>query len=349
MSTPASICTALNDAVLSDFTHYAPAYGDQDLRSVLAGLISSASGRSYGSQQVIVTHGASAALSSVVMAAVEPGERVILPQPTYPLFFNAVRLAGAQAIAVGQLPDFHLDIDRIEDAARSARMIIICNPCNPTGVIYTRDELHNLGIIASRYGLLVAVDEAYHRIVFDGQEFTSALSVPSLADQLVYIQTFSKTYAMCGWRIGYLAAPPELAEATGAVHRAINGPVNSAVQRAALTALNHPDEWVNDMRSRYQGHRDLVVNMVRGSPLLQLSPPQATFYAFIKYASEVPSTRMVEVGLRAGVAVRPGTEYGTGGEGYLRIAYSADRHTVAAGMTRLVRLFADLGRPTTTR
>jgi len=205
-----------------------------------------------------------------------------------------------------------------------------------------------LGVIASRYGLLVAVDEAYHRIVFDDREFVSALSVPSLANQLVYIQSFSKTYAMCGWRIGYLAAPPELAEATGAVHRAVNGPINSAVQRAALTALKQSDEWVHNACSLYQGQRDLVVDIVQGSPLLQLSPPQATFYAFIKYSGGVPSTRIVELGLRAGVAVRPGTEYGMGGEGHVRVAYSADRQTVADGMTRLVRLFGDLGRSTTT-
>ena len=243
-----------------------------------------------------------------------------------------------------QRSDFHLDIDLIEAAAQYARMIILCNPCNPTGVVYGRDELDALGAIAAKHGLLVVVDEAYHRIVFDSREFVSALSIENLAENLVYIQTFSKTYAMCGWRIGYLVARPELAEAAGAVHRAVNGPVNSAVQRAAIVALGLSRDWPSEMCQRYQAQRDLVVDTVRQSPFLRLSPPQATFYAFIKYTNELASTRIVELGLRAGVAVRPGTEYGLGGEGYVRVAYSADRQTVSNGMARLVRLFATLDR-----
>src|SRR5581483_1193225 len=122
-------------------------------------------------------------------------------------------------------------------------VMVLCQPCNPTGRVYTRQELEELGRLAERYDLLLISDEAYDHIVYEPETFTSALDIRRLAERLVYTQTLSKTYAMTGWRIGYLVAPPEIAAGCARIHRTFVGPVNSAVQRAAIVALAHGDEW----------------------------------------------------------------------------------------------------------
>src|SRR5690606_967204 len=138
---------------------------------------------------------------------------------------------------VSQTADFHLDLDALEAAAPGAVMVILCHPCNPTGTVYRRDELEALAELATRHGLLVLSDEAYDHIVFDGVEFVSTLAIPGLAERLIYCQTFSKTYAMTGWRLGYLVAPAAITAAAARIHRTLNGSMNAAIQRAGLAAV----------------------------------------------------------------------------------------------------------------
>jgi aspartate aminotransferase len=341
-ATPEHISQALTDALAAGATHYAQLVGDPELRATLAEQMTEVAGRQFGVDHVTITHGASGGLAATILALVDPGARVIIPEPTYSLYADLTWMAGGEVVFVRHQPDLHLDLDAIEEAAPGARMVVICNPCNPTGAVYTADELEDLAEIAAEHDLLVVCDEPYDRIVFDGVDFVSSLEVAALADRLIYVNSFSKTYAMTGWRIGWVGGPQELISAIGTLHRAINGPVNTAVQRAAMVALTEPTDWPDRMRREYQARRDIVARMVAGVPGLELVEPEGSFYAFIRYGSDVPAVDVVARALEQGVAIRPGSEFGPGGEGYVRVAFSTGRQRLIEGMERLLGVLEEV-------
>ena len=339
-NTPAPIREAHAAALAGGEVHYAHPQGTSALRAALAARVASVSGRPHGPEQVVVTHGATAALAAAILATVDPGDRVILPEPTYSLYADLVAMAGGRAVHVPtRRPTFHLDVDAIAEAAPGARLLIICNPCNPTGAVYAAEELVAVTKIARAHGLLVIADEAYDHIVYEPARFTSFLEVPDAADLLIYVQTFSKTYAMTGWRLGYLAAPAPLAAACSRVHRTLNGPVNSAVQAAGLRALSLDDGWSQRMLAEYVERRRLVLHTLRQRGT-EVPSPEGTFYAFVPHSAALASERMADLAAAAGVAVRPGTEYGPSGEGFLRLAFSASREDLALGLERLGEVMA---------
>ena len=338
-ATPEHISQALTDALAAGATHYAQPQGDPELRAALAEQMAEVSGRPFTADQVAVTHGASGGLAAAVFALVEPGARVIVPEPTYSLYADLAWMAGAEVTFVRHRPDLHLDLEALEEAAPGARMVMICSPCNPTGAVYTQDELEDLAEIAEEHDLLVVSDEPYDHIVFDGAEFVSALEIGALAGRLLYVNSFSKTYAMTGWRIGWVAGPAEVVDAIATMHRGFNGPLNSAVQQAALAALTEPTDWPDRMRREYQARRDIVGRMVAGVPGLELVEPDGSFYALIRYAGLEPEVPAVEVVARArdeGVAIRPGTEFGPGGEGCVRVTFATGRQRLVEGMERVL-------------
>jgi aspartate aminotransferase len=165
--------------------------------------------------------------------------------------------------------------------------------------------------------------------------FTSTLEVPSLAEHLLYVQTFSKTYAMTGWRLGYVIAPVEVAEPVGALHRSFNGTLNTAVQRAGLAAITGPQDEPERMRREYEVRRELVSELLHGAPGVELGPAEATFYAYVRHSPEVESAWLEQRALEHGVAIRAGSGFGPGGEGHLRIALNAPREILATGIGRL--------------
>jgi aspartate/methionine/tyrosine aminotransferase len=339
-ATPEPICRALEEALREGATHYVHLQGDPELRQALADRLSSRAGRAITADQILITHGGSAALSTAILATVDQGQRVVLPDPTYSLYADAVWMAGGEVTFVGPRPDWHLDLDAIAAAAPGARLLVICSPCNPTGAVYTREELEGLARIAAEHDLWVLSDEAYDHIVFD-RPFTSALEVEGLAERLLYVQTFSKTYAMTGWRLGYVAAPAAAVEAVARLHRTLNGSMNAAVQRAALAALQLPEEVPELMRREYQRRRDLVCRLLEGAPGVELHPPEGAFYAFIRHRPGISSEEVRRRALDRGVAVRAGSEYGPHGEGYVRVAFSGDPELVEEGVIRLRQVLAE--------
>ncbi len=341
--TPDYIQHALIEAIQQGYTHYADNQGDPHLRLALAERAAQTSGQAVEPGQVIVTHGGSAALSAALLATINPGERVLLPEPTYSLYADLLQLVGAQPVFVASTADFHLDLDAIAAAAIGAKMIVLCHPCNPTGVVYQRDELERLGEIATRHNLLVLADEAYDHIIFDDRPFVSTLAIAALRDRLIYCQTFSKTYAMTGWRVGYLIAPLPIAQAAARMHRTINGPMNAAVQRAALAAVTTETDWPERMRREYEARRELVFELLAGCPGVAGNAPEGTFYAFVRYDADLPAQDVVAAAMARGVAIRGGTEYGPSGEHHIRLAFSSSRADLQEGVRRLRSLFTEIG------
>jgi aspartate aminotransferase len=218
-----------------------------------------------------------------------------------------------------------------------SRMIILCNPGNPTGRVYGAEELRALAsILEKNPHLLLLADEAYADIVYDGTPFLSSLQLHSIADQVIYCNTFSKSYAMTGWRLGFIVASPERAAAINLVHRSINGALNTFVQDAALAALKTPAADLAELASSYQTRRDVVVNMLTGVEGVTLLEPQGAFYAFPKIDSRFSSDQMTQHFAENGVIVRSGTEYGPSGEGHVRISFATDIASLIDGMERFV-------------
>ncbi len=341
--TPDYIRQALIDAISTGYTHYADGQGDAELRAALATNATVIAGAEIRPQQVLVTHGGSAALTSAIVGTVNPGERVLIPEPTYSLYADLTRMIGAEPVFIPQTADFHLDLVAIEEeAAKGAALLVVCHPCNPTGVIYENEELRSLGQLAEKYDFRVLSDEAYDHIVFSGHSFTSTLAIEELRDRLIYCQTFSKTYAMTGWRVGYLIAPLAITSAASRIHRTLVGPMNSAVQRAALAAITTESDWPERMRAEYEERRGLVMNLMADVPGVTIRPPDGAFYAFIKYDGDTPPLRVIESAYDMGVAVRAGTEYGPSGDGYVRVAFATDRENLTEGLLRLRSLLASL-------
>jgi aspartate aminotransferase len=323
-------------------THYAHLLGDPELRTEIAARVGGVAGRSLDPGQVLVTHGGSGGLAAAISAIVDPGDVVVLPDPTYSLYADAVHLAGGSTRPVTGRADLHWDLDQLADALRGAKLFVFCNPCNPTGIVHTRAELAALAEMLTGTDTLVLADEAYADLVYDGAPFVSTLQVEGLAERLVYCQTFSKSYAMTGWRVGYLVAEPAVITAAARSHNTVNGSMNTAVQRAALVALRTADADIATMRADYAARRRLMLDELARVDGITFDQPDGAFYVFPRYADDRPSVEVTRVLREHGVAVRPGSEYGVGGEGHVRLSYAASRENITVGVERLAKALAAL-------
>ncbi len=350
-STPQFIVDAQHQAVLDGYTHYAPNPGDPELRDAVAASLTERSKTerskyAYSRSNVIVTGGGSPAITAAILAAVDPEDRVLIPEPTYSLYADSTRLAGGTVDFIAPGADGRINLAAVEKRAAGAKMIVLCHPGNPTGMVYTESELKELGAIAVEHDLLVLSDEAYDHIVFSGVDFVSALAIEDFRDRLIYCQTLSKTYAMTGWRVGYVAAPENFAEAIGIVHRTFSGPVNSSVQRAALAAVTSQSRWPAERLTEYERRRDLTVRALSAIPGVTFSTPEGGFYVLVKYPQPVDASTFVAHALRHGVAVRTGTEFGPSGEHHIRISFCGEDPVLEIALQRLTEALSTEVSPT---
>jgi aspartate aminotransferase len=345
--TPPHIVEALNDAIERGYTHYPPYQGDPELRAVIAEQMSVRSGVNWTADDITITSGATGAIYSGMVAYLNPGDQVLLPQPAFSLYGDVAASVGAELTNIALTDDLHLDLDALRAAAGpKARMVVLCNPVNPTGVVFRREEIAELVQFCVERDLLLLADEAYDRILFDGREHVSALEFPEMLDRLLFVHTFSKTYAMTGWRLGFLAARGGMARNAMIVHRTSVHTVNAAVQRAGLVALTTSSDYTDRMVEEYAYRRGLVDELLRDAVGVSWRPPEGTFYAFVKYTADMPARDMNSFLFERGVAVRSGTEFGPGGEGFVRLSFAASREAIREGVSRLA---AGLAEPQTAR
>jgi aspartate aminotransferase len=340
--TPAFIAEALNDAVERGYTHYGSFQGDPELRAAIAAQLSKRSGTSWSASDVLVTTGGSGAAYSAMFAYLDPGDQVLIPDPNFSQYADVATMIGAEATYVQQTSDFHLDLDRLKAAAGPrAKMVILCNPCNPTGVVLYRSEIEELLAWCVERDLWILADEAYDYLIYDGREHVSALDFPDVEDRLLFCQTFSKTFAMTGWRLGYLAGKHGVAMNGLAVHRTTANVANAAVQRAGLVALTTPSDAPAQMLAEYAYRRQMLDEILGTADGLSWRKPEGTFYAFVKYAADLPSREMAAFLLDRGVAVRSGTEFGPAGEGHVRLSFATSRENIQEGARRLAAAAAE--------
>jgi aspartate aminotransferase len=340
--TPQQVVEAAAAALRSGRTHYSPLYGEPALRAGLAEQIGRLAGRTVDAADVLVTHGGTGGLTAAILAIVDPGDRVVIPDPTYSLYADLISLAGGVVVPVPLADDLHWDLDALETALVGAKLFVFCNPGNPTGIVHSRAELERVGAALEGTDTIVLSDEAYADLTFTPEPFTSALEVPSLLERTVYCQTFSKSYAMTGWRVGYLWGPSAIIAGAARVHNTANGSMNTAVQDAALVALETCDADIERMHAAYGRRRQLMSDGLSAIPGLQVSSPEGAFYLFPRYDIELPSVELVAALRERGVAVRPGSEFGAAGEHHLRLSYAASDEAISAGVARLAEAFETL-------
>jgi aspartate aminotransferase len=340
--TPAFIAEALNDAVERGYTHYGAFQGDPELRALIADQLSKRTGSAWTGADVLITTGGSGAVYSAMFAYLNPGDQVLIPDPNFSQYADVATMIGAEATYVQQASDFHLDLDRLKAAAGPrAKMVVLCNPSNPTGVVLYRSEIEELAEWCIERDLWILADEAYDYLIYDGREHVSVLDIPGIEDRILFCQTFSKTFAMTGWRLGYLAGKNGVAVNGLAVHRTTANAANSAVQRAGLVALSTPTDAPARMLDEYAYRRQMLDEILSQAEGLSWRKPEGTFYAFIKYEAEMPAREMAAFLLERGVALRSGTEFGPAGEGHVRLSFATSRENIQEGARRLAAAAAE--------
>ena len=333
--TPERIVRAADEALRAGWTHYAPLKGEAPLRRELAARLTPLLGRDADPEDIQITHGGSGGLGAAILGLVNPGDKVVLPDPTYSLYADLIALAGGCAVHVPLQDDLHWDLEALTLALSDAALFVFCNPSNPTGIVHTAEELLALGRALEGTDTLVLADEAYADLVYTTAPFTSVLQVESLRDRSIYCQTFSKSYAMTGWRLGYLWGPSAAIAAAGRVHATFAGSPNTFVQRAGLVALTECAGEVDRMRDAYTRRQRVMFEALSRVEGLTVQPPEGAFYLFPRYEVDLDSVELVAHLRRHGVAVRPGAEFGAHGEHHLRLSFAASEDAITVGVQRL--------------
>ena len=339
--TPDHIREAAKEAISKGYTHYTPDAGIPELREAIAEK-ESAKGVDISPEQVLVTPGSTGGIYSAVMATVNPGDEVLLADPWYPGYRRAVQLAGGRLVGIPTRDEegFSLNPDVVNELASSgrAKLIIVASPNNPTGALYSREVLRAIAEIAVDRGLWVLSDEVYEKFVYEGRKFVSMLEFPGMEEHAIIVNSFSKTYAMTGWRVGYAVGPKEVIEEMGKVNLATAVCVTSIAQYAALAALKGPQDCVERMVREYDERRSLVVRMMRGIPGVKFAKPYGAFYVFPNVEQlGMPSEDLAKFLAReARVVVSPGyPHFGPGGRGHIRISYSTSKGRLEEAMRRI--------------
>lgn len=347
--TPPHIVDALAAAARAGETHYPEVRGSRPLREALAEKLRRENGIAAHVDDITITAGGTHALWMAFQALLSPGDEILVPSPHWMAIPKLVAMAeGARCRTVPMyldLADGTLTADALADRLRAAlrpetRGLYVNSPNNPTGAVLAPAALEAIAAVAIERDLWVVSDEAYEHLLFDGARHRSPGSLPGMAERTISVYTLSKSYAMTGWRIGYIVTPPAL--------RAVTGPllvgyttygVFPAIQSAALAAITGPQDAVETMRRSYQQRRDLLLAGMEGQAAIRIPPPRGAFYAFADVGGALAGRDVWQATrewIDLGVAVLPGTAFGTDYARHVRISLAAPRDEVAEG-ARLLR------------
>ncbi|WP_321390414.1 pyridoxal phosphate-dependent aminotransferase [Emcibacter sp.] len=346
--TPQHIKNATIEALQSGLVHYGDFPGNASLRRAIVNRIADYNDLQVGEDEIIVTNGLTHASYAVLMAALDPGDEVILLEPYYPQHINKIELAGGKVVLapLDKNNNFSIDPALIEEKiTEKTRMICLVNPANPTGRVYSREELQGLAELAIKHDLLVLTDEVYEQICYDGNRHVSIASLPGMFERTFSLFAFTKAYAMDGWRVGYIVAHEKFIP--GILKMTMNdvAHVNVFVQEGARAALEGPQDCIREMLADDCRRRDLVVQRLNRMPGVTCPVPQATIYAFPDISGTGKASREIadELLEKCRVVVETGVFYGSAGEGHLRICFGAEPYDrIEEAMNRMETYFSNL-------
>jgi aspartate aminotransferase len=341
--TPPHIIDAAIAALRNGRTSYPDNRGEKKLREAVAAKLSREDGVGYDPEsEILITDGATLGIHTALMTLVEPGDEVLLPDPIYDAYRSPIRLPGGEIRPVrSEIRDgrFELPLEALEEACSArARLLLLNTPWNPVGTVLTRREIERICDFVLRRNLLLISDEIYEHIVYDGAVHVSPASLsPEMRARCVLINSFSKTYAMTGWRLGYIAAPRDLiSKMLLMLQQSSRGPA-TFVQDAGAAALDGPQNCVAEMRAAYAARRQQVAESLTGIAGVAALAPEGGFFAMVDVrglgaASDAVRRRLL---LDHGVAVAHGSAYGECGEGFLRVSFASGGETLARGLAKL--------------
>ena len=358
--TPDHIKLAAISAVENNFSHYSPVPGYLSLREAIADKLSRENHASFTPAQIVVGTGAKQELSNTIMAVVNPGDEVIIPVPAWVSYVEMVKLAeGTPVLVQAEMSQgFKVTPEQLEAAITPrTRVVLICSPSNPTGAVYTREEIAALVEVLRRHPqVLILSDEIYEHINYTPQGHVSFGEFPEIADRLVIVNGVSKAYAMTGWRIGYMAGPAPVAKAVSKLQGQTTSGTSTIAQKAAEAAYRGAQECVEQMREAFRRRRDLIVGLAREIPGLELDMPSGAFYIFPCIKSYLGKSHTAADGTRrtistdtemamylleeAHVATVAGSAFFL--PGYIRLSYAAAEEQLTAAMARISDALARL-------
>ena len=347
--TPEHIKAAAKGALDAGFVHYTPNSGVPALKQAIADSIRKYKQAAYDPEtEIMVTGGGQEAIYLSLQAFLNPGDEILVPDPGYTQLTSSIRLAGGQALPVPLAAgdNFRPDLETAERLiGPQTRGIIVNSPHNPSGAVLDPDQVAEIGRFAETHDLVIFSDEAYDRIIFPGTVFSSPAALPGMKNRTVIWGSLSKTYAMTGWRIGYLAAPRELIAAAVRVQQNVLLSACSFAQVGAVAALNGPQTCVDEMVAEFNRRRQIILDGIALAPGLTCPTiPRGAFYVFVRHDSTgMGSAQLADYILdTAGVAVIPGTPFGKRGEGFLRISYATSPAECKEGITRIAEVMSKL-------
>ncbi|RFA18779.1 pyridoxal phosphate-dependent aminotransferase [Subtercola boreus] len=353
-ATPEHIVEAAVQAARDPKNHrYTPAVGLPDLREAIAAKTLRDSGLEVSPAQVIVTNGGKQAVYQSFATLLDPGDEVIVPTPYWTTYPEAIALAGGVTVKVfaGSDQGYLVTVDQLE-AARTPRtkVLLFVSPSNPTGAVYSPEQIREIGEWAEEHGIWVISDEIYQNLTYDGVVAQSIVeAVPALADRTILVNGVAKTYAMTGWRVGWMVGPADAIKAAANLQSHLSSNVSNVSQRAAIAALTGPQEAVAMMRDSFDRRRKAIVSGLNEISGLHTPTPEGAFYVYPDvtgllnrtWGGVTPTTSLELADLileQAEVAVIPGEAFGP--SGYIRMSYALGDQALAEGVSRLQRLFA---------
>lgn len=354
--TPEAIVAAAQAACVDVRNHrYTPAAGLPELREAVAAKTLRDSGFEVTAAQVLITNGGKQSVYQAFATIVDPGDEVLLPAPYWTTYPEAITLAGGVPVQVtaDESADYLVTVEQLE-AARTERtkVLLLCSPSNPTGSVYTREQITAIGEWALEHGVWVISDEIYEHLVYDGAEAVSLpVAVPAMADRTIVVNGVAKTYAMTGWRVGWMIGPTDVIKAAANLQSHLTSNVCNVAQRAALEAVSGPLDAVHEMRQAFDRRRRTIVGLLSDIPGVECPTPRGAFYVYpsvkaligkqLRGAKIESSVDLAALVLEhAEVAVVPGEAFGT--PGYLRLSYALGDEDLVTGVNRMGALLREI-------
>ena len=336
--TPEHIKAAAIEALQAGFTKYTPSAGIPELRAAIAEKFAADNGLTYRAGQVVVSNGAKHSCYNAILATCQPGDEVIIPAPYWVSYPDMVRLVGAEPVIVPTMErnNWKMSAGDYENAMTPrTKMLIMNSPCNPTGSVYTREELEAIVEVASGEDIYILSDEIYEKLIYDDAKHVSIASLSKEAyDLTITVNGFSKSYAMTGWRLGYLAAPEAVAKAVDSIQSHTTANPSAFSQRGALAALKGDQQCVADMREEFDMRRNYMIDRLSKIPNITAVKPQGAFYVLVNVSqlgltSQNFADRLLS---KSNVAVVPGAAFGD--DRTIRLSYATSIDIIKKGLDR---------------
>ncbi len=343
--TPEHIQKAAVQAMESGFTHYVASSGIPQLRKAIAQKLARDNGVEVDPDKgIIVTSGGKLALYATLMALINEGDEIILPEPAWVTYRPIIQLAGGTTVPLNLTAEngFSLTAEMLKATVTPrTKAIVVNSPSNPTGKVLTREELEAIAAVARDNDLYVVSDEIYEKIIFDGRQHFSIASLPGMAERTLTLNGHSKAYAMTGWRLGYLAGPAALVKEIGKIQEQTATCAPSFVQTGGLAALEGTQEPIARMAAEYERRRDFFVDMLNDIPGVSCFKPEGAFYAFPKFDLGLDSIKVADILLeKARVAGTPGSAFGAAGEGHVRFSFATSPQVLETAAKRIKEMLS---------